>query len=244
MTNVLTRRKLLCVTGAGGALHLATRKTSAAGLAPALAVVDHLVLGVADMDRGTSWLEERTSLKPLIINRSPRSVTWNALLSLGNRQYLEIVAPGPAQPDGGYRNDLHSLSEPRLLTWAAVTDDITALAVTISEAGFRVSGPRGGNSVMPSGATYPWRMLRVSNDFAVNGIDPFPYFIEWVPEYGHPAREMPIGCRLEAFQIEHPDADVLRETLQMFDVDAPIERAANARLAAVLSTPNGELELG
>jgi len=102
-------------------------------LVPARTAVDHLLLGTADLERGIAWVERRTGVKAVRGGSHPGVGTQNALISLGRRQYLEIIAPDPAQTVYTFPIDVRTLTEPRLMTWAAVTGDINALAKTARE---------------------------------------------------------------------------------------------------------------
>src|SRR4029077_14510397 len=88
-------------------------------------VLDHILLGCGDLERAIAWVEERTGVKAAFGGVHPGRGTQNALLSLGTRHYLEIIAPDPKQ--GGTagaqssvaRLGLRELVEPRLVSWAA-----------------------------------------------------------------------------------------------------------------------------
>ncbi|MCI0524742.1 MAG: VOC family protein, partial [Acidobacteria bacterium] len=90
-------------------------------LAPAKTAVDHLILGAADLDQAIAWLEKTTGVKAAIGGVHPGRGTRNALVSLGGRQYLEILAPDPNQQVTALPYNLKSVSTPRLIAWAAVT---------------------------------------------------------------------------------------------------------------------------
>ena len=96
-----------------------------AAMAPRIAVVsrvpvmlDHILLGCNDLERGISFVEEKTGVRAEFGGVHPGRGTQNALLSLGERRYLEIIAPDPKQEA---KTDLIAayiakLAEPRLVT--------------------------------------------------------------------------------------------------------------------------------
>jgi len=124
-------------------------------------IVDHLLLGAADLNQGIALVNERTGLSPVIGGIHPGAGTRNALLSLGDLQYLEIIAPDPAQQVFAYQPDLRELQEPRLITWAAATKDIDATAQKARAAGLDVIGPRDGSRKKPDGQVLHWKTLGI-----------------------------------------------------------------------------------
>ena len=93
-------------------------------------VLDHILLGCNQLESGVDFVEQRTGVRAAFGGVHPGRGTQNALLSLADRHYLEIIAPDPAQT--GVTNPLapflHSLSEPRLVGWAAHPGDLAAFA--------------------------------------------------------------------------------------------------------------------
>lgn len=241
---IMTRREWLrlCITTSavcmfGGAV------SSSQNLVPAETAVDHLLLGVADLDQGITWLKRMTGVKAVIGGSHPGVGTRNALASLGGRRYLEIIAPDPSQTAYNFSIDVRKFAEPRLITWAAATTDVNATAKNAREAGYQIFGPRDGSRARPDGRTLKWKSLGVINEFGLQGVEPVPFFIEWAGDSLHPSQDSAKGCDLQSFEMEHPDPAGVVGVLKKLGIEAKVRRARDARLRATLKTPKGKLEL-
>ncbi len=209
----------------------------------AVTAADHLLLGVADLDRGIQWVEERTGVRPVVGGSHPGRGTRNALLSLGTKQYLEIIAPDPAQSTYTFQIDLRALTEPRLVTWAAATTDIDGVARGAKAAGQAVFGPSDGSRARPDGRLLKWRSLGVASSLAVGVVEPIPFFIQWAADAVHPATDSPGGCQLKALRIAHPQPAAVVGVLKAVGIDADVALASGAELHATVSTAKGVIEL-
>ncbi len=212
-----------------------------AGPTAARDAVDHLLLGAPDLDAGIAWFEARTGVRAVIGGVHPGAGTRNALASLGDRQYLEIIAPDPAQSAFNFQIDLRRLTEPRLVTWAASTPDVDATAKAAVAAGYKVFGPRDGSRARPDGVMLRWRSVGVLAGFAEAAVDPTPFFIQWAADSKHPSSDSPSGCRLIALEIEHPDPLKLQAALRNLGIEAAIAKSATTGLRASLDTPKGRV---
>ncbi len=218
--------------------------TAVAEPRPASRALDHLLLGAPDLDAAIAWFEKATGVRPAAGGSHPGMGTRNALASLGGRQYLEIIAPDPAQSAYNFQIDVRALPGPRLVTWAASAPALDGVVAAASAAALKVFGPRDGSRLRPDGTTLRWRSAGVLADFRAGTVDPVPFFIEWAADSPHPAGDSPSGCRLTAFEIRHPDPERLQRLLATLGIQAAVARADTAALGALLATPNGEVRLG
>jgi len=212
-------------------------------LRPVESAVDHLLLGVADLDRGIDWVEEKTGVRAVIGGSHPGVGTRNALISLGGRRYLEIIAPDPEQDEYRSHIDVRSFTEPRIVTWAASATDIEAVAARARETRHRFQGPSDGSRARPDGKLLRWRTLDVVAELDRQGIDPVPFFIEWAADSIHPAEDSPKGCELLSIEIEHPESAAVAELLEGLGVEAAVEQGPDTRIIATLRTLKGEVRL-
>jgi catechol 2,3-dioxygenase-like lactoylglutathione lyase family enzyme len=238
----MTRREWLQLAAACwvGGLTTAAR---AADNRSVLDAVDHLLLGAPDLEKAVAWFAEATGVRPEVGGSHPGMGTRNALVSLGARRYLEIIAPDPAQTQFNFQIDLRALTGPRLVTWAASTRDVDAVAAAARSAGFNVFGPRDGARTRPDGSTLRWRSAGAQADFRTATVDPIPFFIEWAPGSTHPSGDSPNGCTLERLELRHPDADRLRRALATLGIEATVADAETAGIRASIATPKGDVRL-
>jgi hypothetical protein len=201
-------------------------------------VLDHLLLGVPDLDMGIECVQEKTRVRAMEGGSHPGAGTRNALLSLGNRQYIEIISIDTKQATTSHTADLiRGLRAPQLITWAAATTNILSLLHLAKEADFAFEGPINGSRVKPDGGILRWKTLRVLTDCG----DAIPFFIEWDAGTQHPSVDSPSGCRLVAFEIRHPEAGRVRETLRMLGITATVRPGEKPLLNAVVDTPAGRM---
>lgn len=198
--------------------------------------VDHIVIGISDLERGIALVEARSGVRPAVGGVHPGRGTWNALFSLGTGQYAELIAPDPSQPDTPDAYGLPSFAEPRLLMWAASTTDIAALAAELKAAGHSDGEVHAGARLRPDGRRLAWRTLGARGD---DGLSPF--FIQWEAGTTHPSADSPAGCRLESLSFEAPDPGAVANRLAGLGLAARVERAPAPRLRATLSTPKGPI---
>src|SRR5579864_1344743 len=137
-------------------------------------LLDHFILGCDDLDRGIDFVEQHTGVRAAFGGVHPGRGTQNALLALGTRRYLEIIAPDPAQhtdnplADDALAAKLQSLTEPRLVGWAAHPRNIEALAAQLKQAGIEAAGPTPGARQRPDGKVLHWQTLNLKDD--LNGL--------------------------------------------------------------------------
>jgi hypothetical protein len=207
--------------------------------------VDHLVLAVNDLQRGIEWFEQRTGVRPVIGGRHPNRGTQNALVSFGNRQYLEILAPDPQQPGHERAADLLKLTAPRFVLWASATNEIDLLAQNAKAAKLAVAGPFDGSRARPDGKLLKWRSLSAARDVDKDILyfNVIPFFIQWDQDSLHPSQDSPTGCQLLSLEFEHPDAEAITTAMKTLGINAKVAKGASPVIRTALNTPKGKVEL-
>jgi len=200
-------------------------------------LLDHFILGCDDLDRGIDFVEKHTGVRAAFGGVHPGRGTRNALLALGERRYLEIMAPDPAQQVTLQIPRLRELKEPRIVGWAVHPADVSQLAAHLREAGVAFKDPQPGSRQRPDGKVLHWKSLTLDDDH--DGL--LPFFIEWSADSLHPSADAPKGCRLERFAAVNPHPDDLAKQVAILQIDLPISSGEKPALQATIAGPHGQL---
>ncbi len=211
---------------------------------PITAVLDHLVVAAATLDRGCDWVEERLGARPQPGGKHVAMGTHNALLRLGPRVYLEVIAIDPAAvaPTRPRWFDLDevtmkaALAEgPRLVHWVARTGDLDALAGRLPALGAITPMQRG---------AFTWRItIPADGQLPARGL--VPTLIQW-SDGQHPADGLPDqGLSLVLLAGEHPEPATVRANLATLGLGdfLKVTYARTPRLAAMIRTRRGTVAL-
>ncbi len=204
-----------------------------------LSRIDHVILGVNDLQKGIDELQRVTGVRAVFGGAHPGRGTQNALISLGGEHYLEILAPNPED-----RESKEPLDELRALTaltpvgWAARLDDLPALQQSLRGQGVQTGEIRPGARNRPDGSRLAWKTL----GFASPSNPLLPFFIEWDRGGAHPSATSPSGCRLTGFSLEDPAPETLREPLRAAGLQVEVREGKEPRLRITLACPRGEVE--
>jgi hypothetical protein len=239
MSQLLSRRIFLALTGAAFATPFLSWAAENAEEDEVPALLDHLILGCNDLDLGMELVEQNTGVRPAIGGVHPGRGTRNALLSLGERRYLEIIAPDPAQQKIVHFPQIREMKDPHLIGWAVHPPDITATAKLLRDNQIAFQGPDDGSRKRPDGRVLNWKTINLADDR--RGI--LPFFIEWSADSVHPSKDAPKKCHLDYFTVMGADPAELSQVFQRIGVEATVERSDRDRFRAHITGPKGELSL-
>ncbi len=211
------------------------------GAADLLPRVDHLVYGTPDLKVAIEKLESLLGVRATPGGQHPGRGTRNALIALGPATYLEIIGPDPEQPkpDLPRTFGLDTLSEPRLVAWAAKETDLARLVSKAAGHGIALGGVIAGSRRRPDGVLLAWQY---TNPRIVVAEGIVPFFIDW-GKTPHPAASAAEGASLIDLRAEHPDPGRVQAVLGQLGLDLPVKKGPKPALAATINSPRGRVEL-
>lgn len=178
-------------------------------------LLDHIVIAGPDLPELIDWFAERTGVQAAPGGTHPTG-TANALVALtigGKRgpQYIELIAPNPdrAEPELPQAFAIHTLTAPRVQTYAAHPEDLDSTVARANSSGFPVGPISDLSRRTPSGELLQWRLTRSQQ----TGFD-VPFFIDWADTPQPGLSDIP-AIELISFTRIEPDPAALRTRLDL-----------------------------
>jgi len=187
--------------------------------------LDHLIVGASSLADGVDYVAKVTGATPRRGGRHVAMGTHNALLRLGDRVYLEVLAI-----------QAELAEHPRLIAWVARTNDIDGAVA-------RCPIALGAVHPFERGA-YRWR-ITMPDDGKRPATGLLPALIQW-DVAAHPADALPqSGVSIAGIAGAHPDPATIRAALAALGLAEALSlsRDRHTRLTATLMTPRGTVSL-
>lgn len=214
--------------------------------------LDHLVVAAASLDEGTAWVGERLGVVPVPGGQHVAMGTHNALLRLGERVYLEVIAidpagESPARPRWFSLDDpalqARLATSPALVTWVVRTPALAAACARVPDLGEPLPMVRN---------AFRWK-ISVPDRGALAWSGVLPTAIQWEAgddgEVRHPCDALPAsGCELVQLKLSHPAAVLgtagLVALFRALRIAGPVDlKPGPVALEAVIRSPRGEVVL-
>lgn len=199
--------------------------------------IDHVMVGVSNLERAVSDFEKATGVRPVFGGKHP-SGTQNALVSLGNGTYLELIAP-PSDAEPSQFSELAKLDKPTPIGWAVSATDVQLLRERLSKNGFPVTDLKAGSRLTPSGSTLQWETFQLKDEFPGA-----PFFIIWGPQSPHPSSTSSTGCTLDRWTVGGPNPELLTRLQKALGLPIEISKSPQEQFTLSLSCPKGKVVFG
>lgn len=201
-------------------------------------LLDHVALGVPDIQKGLDYVESLTGLRPIVNEVSARAGCSYvvAQLSLGGEQFLEIIGPNPAvegelEGIGAYAA---AMPGPKLMFWVMGVRDFGAYLRDAARAGYTFGDTR---HVKNGG--YEYQIGAIGMEFVPH----IPSVIEWKAREDAKELAATSGCRIADFTVHHPEPETLQKVYDALGIGMLVRRGEKPRLRLVLETPTDDVIL-
>ena len=195
---------------------------------------DHLAVSANSLQEGVAYVQDALGVALTTGGEHELMGTHNCLLALGD-VYLEVISVDPDAPKPNHPRwfDLDNFSgQPRITNWICKLE--------ILRSGIAASPDGMDNILSLSRGDLSWWMA-LPKDGRLPFNNAYPALIEWRGDL-HPTDLLPdAGCSLHSFELIHPQALQMKETLSglLDDMPLSISRGEKVGFRAEIKTPHG-----
>jgi len=204
--------------------------------------LDHIVFAAADLDKGNEYIGSLLGVTPVQGGTHQGLGTRNSLVSFGDGQYLEIIAPIEENvPPGSYGDKLQKIETPGLINWVLRSNNLTELvdATATTKIGLLPIGPVPTERKTLHGELLNWDLLFLGkHDYG----SLLPFFIDW-KDCPHPSQSSPSGGALNSLALYSPHAKTLNDTFAEIGISQTFIQSDITKIEAKIETARGEIML-
>lgn len=207
--------------------------------------LDHVVLGIDDLDKGIEALERLTGVRAKFEGRDARLGTQSAIIGLGDDTFLELIAPDrkadPDRIDPATRSMiLDRLDGFETLTpflWTIGTANLELTRLYARRAGSYVSEIDSGTRERGWGRSTQWTWAHVTRPHSYV----MPIFVQWDADTKPPQKRAPEGCRLTQLKLYSRIFKSVHTLLAATQVGVVAEGSQEESIDVTLECPAGEV---
>lgn len=200
--------------------------------------LDHIVYAITDLEKACGEIEELLGVAPIFGGYHQTQGTKNALVGLGNGQYLELIVIDEANknipPPRWMGIDL--LTKSQITRWAIKSTDLNHDALLLQQANPNMGKRSGGSRKTSNDTLLAWELLM---PLASPEVELLPFVIDWSAAESHPSDQLTSQCRLIELYATHPNPHLLESTLEALHVSLRIEQSETISIKAKVQCPNG-----
>ncbi len=204
--------------------------------------LDHIVLAVPDIEQTIQELSEKLGVLPSIGGKHLTRGTKNALLHLGNKCYLEILAIDHENNTfwGPRWMGVDLITKPTITRWALQTDRIDTKSKCLTQHNPKLGNIVDGERKTPEGETLRWKMTLPQPEPEV---DIIPFYLDWSLSDIHPTDRLEKGCSLQKITFYSPHPDKEKRVLEDLSLNVDIHQAEASKILISVIGKHGIIEL-
>ena len=204
--------------------------------------LDHIVLAVPDFEKTIHELSEKLGVFPSIGGRHLTRGTKNALLHIGHKCYLEILAVDHENNtfSGPRWMGVDLITKPTITRWALQTNIIDTKSKYLNEHNPKLGNIVDGERKTPEGETLRWKMTLPQPEPEV---DIIPFYLDWSSSDIHPTDRLEKGCFLQKITFYSPHSDKEKQVLEDLSLNMDINQAEVSKILISIKGKYGIIEL-
>lgn len=204
--------------------------------------IDHIVYTVPDLTAAIEWFEAISGIRPVFGGYHTTQGTKNAIINLGNKRYLELLAADDTNLaiSSPRWMGVDFLKQAQITRWSLKSENLPKDSLLVKNYQTEMGIIQGGQRKTARGNILTWEMIM---PLAAPEVEIIPFMTDWQNSAVHPTDVLPEQCQLIDLKFTHPTPNLLEPTFQKLSLDSVIVRDTKMSIKASIQCPNGIIEI-
>lgn len=202
--------------------------------------IDHIVYAVPNLEQACDKLEDILEVKPVFGGYHKTIGTKNALVNLGDKCYLEILAIDEQNEliNGPRWMGVDFLENAQITRWAINSESLLSDQQILRQYNLNMGEIFAGSRETPSGSLLQWEMIL---PLALPKIELAPFMVNWSPSSIHPTEALDDKCSLIGIDFHQADSDSTKKLFESLGIDKQIQPSSESKIVIQIKTPSGKI---
>lgn len=203
--------------------------------------IDHIVYCVIDLEKAIDKFQNSTGIKPVMGGRHLSKGTKNALVNLGNKCYLEILAVDKESKIEAPRwMGIDLISQPTITRWSLKSTDLEEELSILENYNAKLALVETGQRETNQGQLLNWNMTL---PLPAPEVELMPFITDWSKSQGHPTEQLPQKAELLGLFLEANMPDkMLYNCLRSLSHSIEIQAGTTTKITLKIKCPKGIIE--
>ena len=204
--------------------------------------VDHIVYCVPNLKEAVDYFDSLLGIRPVIGGNHPSKGTKNALLNLGDKCYLEILAidHNNHKVKGNRWMGIDLIKEPKITRWSLKSHNLDKDSRILSRQTPDLGIVNTGSRYTSDGRLLSWKMILPTS---TPEVEILPFMTDWSESDSHPTDNLQAGCSLQTLQLLHPFPNRIQSTISELGLNIIVEQNDIPEIVILINSPNGLKEI-
>ncbi len=204
--------------------------------------IDHLVYCVHHLEEGINFFKDQYGMQAVVGGRHLNEGTKNAIISLANQCYIEILAVDEEHTK--HTNDrwmgIDLLTNPKLTRWAIKSTNLEADKQALVHYNDQLGKIESGLRQRPDLSNLTWQLTK---PLSYPEVEVVPFLVDWSGSDSYPTDGLPIQGSLLEVTVGCDNPDKISTCLDALNIEIPIIKSKKSYIKIVIDGPTGKFEL-
>lgn len=204
--------------------------------------IDHLVYCVHNLEDGINFFKDNYGMQAVVGGKHLNEGTKNAIINLGNKCYLEILAID--EENTNHTKDrwmgIDQLTTSKTTRWAIKSTNLEVDKQVLLKYNNQLGNIENGLRKRPDNNNLTWKLTKPLSHPEVEVV---PFLVDWSDSDSHPTDGLPVFGSLLDIVLGHSNPEKVGACLYGLDVNILVKSSDKSFIKVVIDGPQGLFEI-